>query len=229
MTTPTTTPSLPAAEQVRRAVGDRQRADYQFGFWSAFGWTLLTFGIYSFYVFYQLVRRSRDHNRRRLALLAAATELAWDQAIREGKAEELRSSFDQVGVDIERLRSMDREFRDPAVWTLLAVIGSGVAWAFGAILLDHDLVRHERHERAAEAGLTAVFGALGVSLPAPVQASKQPHNYVGRIIAAIVTFGLYSLWWVANLMREGNANYVADYAWEDALLGSLSDEQVATT
>ena len=43
----------------------RAETDYIFHYWSALGWTVLTLGIYSFYVFYQLVRRMRDHNARR--------------------------------------------------------------------------------------------------------------------------------------------------------------------
>ena len=221
MTTPLAVPAPPAAEQVRRAMADRPRTDYEFRFWSAFGWTLLTFGLYSFYVFYQLVRRSRDHNRRRVALLGAATEFAWDRALKQGHSDELRPAFDPVSRDIEQLRAMDGDFRDPALWTLLSVIGGGIVWAIGVILLDQDLIRHERHERAAEAGLAELFTDLGNDLPPPDPATKQPHNYVGRVIATIVTFGLYGLWWVADVMREGNVNYAADWAWEDALAAAV--------
>jgi len=221
MTTPLTLPTPTAVEQVHYAVAERPQTDYQFNFWSVFGWTLLTFGIYSFYVFYQLIRRSRDHNRRRATLLGAATEVAWDRAVKQEKAERLRPTFNQVSGEVERLRAMEKDFRDPALWTLLSVIGGGVVWAIGAILLDHDLVRHERNERAAEAGLTSVFAELGLTLPAPAPATKQPHNYVGRVIVTIVTLGLYSFWWLADVMREGNDNYTADYAWEDALNAAL--------
>lgn len=222
MTTPLAVPAPPAAEQIRRAGADRRRTDYEFHFWSAFGWTLLSVGLYSFYVFYQLVRRSRDHNRRRVTLLGAAAEIAWDRAVEQGQSDELRPAFDQVSRDIKQLRAMDEDFRDPALWTVLSVIGGGIVWAIGAILLDQDLVRHERHERAAEAALTRLFADLGIGLPTPDPATKQPHNYVGRVIATIVTFGLYGLWWVADVMREGNVNYAADWAWEDALVATVT-------
>ena len=217
MKTPLVTPASAAAEQVRRAVGGRASSDYVFRFWSAFGWTVLTLGLYSFYVFYQLMRRSRDHNRRRAALLAAAHDLARQRAVEQGNADSLRPAFDQVHAEVQQLRGMDNDFRDPAIWLLLSIVGGGLAWLGEAILLDQDLVRHERHERAAEARLTDLFAQLGVMLPAPAPAAKQPHNYVGRIVAVVLTFGLYSLWWVADLMHEGNANYQQDAAWEDAI------------
>ena len=74
-----------AAERVRLAAQRRAESDYIFSYWSALGWTLLTFGIYGFYVFYQLVRRMRDHNARRLELLDAAVAARWEQAGRQGR------------------------------------------------------------------------------------------------------------------------------------------------
>ena len=82
-------PQLPAAERVRLAARQRDETDYIFHYWSALGWTILTFGIYGYYIFYQLIRRMRDHNARRLELLDAATTAAWEQAGRQGRQQEL--------------------------------------------------------------------------------------------------------------------------------------------
>jgi hypothetical protein len=65
-------PPSSAAVRVRLAAQRRGESDYIFSYWSALGWTILTLGIYGLYVFYQLVRRMRDHNARRLELLDAA-------------------------------------------------------------------------------------------------------------------------------------------------------------
>jgi hypothetical protein len=97
-------PPLSAAERVRLAAQRRGESDYIFSYWSALGWTILTLGIYGFYVFYQLVRRMRDHNARRLELL--------DQdLIKHGQAEagaehELSVIYGQMG---QRLSSPDRD------------------------------------------------------------------------------------------------------------------------
>jgi hypothetical protein len=222
MTTQLTAPTATAGEQIQQAIRDRQNTDYVFDFWTAFGWTVLTFGLYSFYVFFQLVRRSRDHDRRKVALLQAAQDVGWERAVERGVAESLRPTFDQVRRDIEPLRTMTGDFRDPTLWLLFSIVGGGLVWLAGGILLDQDLVRHERHERAAETGLTEVFAALGAALPPPVAAAKQPHNYVGRLLAVVFTLGLYSLWWVADLMREGNESFQQDYAWEDALSNAIA-------
>lgn len=58
-----------AAERARLAARRRDESDDIFSYGSALGRTILTLGIYRFYVLYQLVRRMRDHNARRLELL----------------------------------------------------------------------------------------------------------------------------------------------------------------
>ena len=222
MTTLTAMPAGTAEERIQRAVSERPSTDEVLRFWPALGWTVLTLGLYGFYVFYQLMRRARDHNRRRVRLLLAASELARQRAVARGTAETMNPAVEQVQTDVESLRAMDDGFRDPTIWLLVSLVGSGLVWLAEAILLDQDLIRYERHERAAEAQLTRLFAELGISLPAPATPVKQPHNYVGRIVAVICTLGLYSLWWVADLMREGNRHFHGDQAREDALAAAVA-------
>jgi hypothetical protein len=81
-------PGPPAAsERLRVAWQRRHESDYIFSFATALGWSLLTCGIYSYYIFFQLMRRSRDHNHRRWELLDAATSFAWEQAQAQGSSE----------------------------------------------------------------------------------------------------------------------------------------------
>jgi hypothetical protein len=89
------------------------KTDYIFRYWPALGWTIVTFGIYGFYVFYQLIRRMRDHNARRLELLDAATTAAWEQAGRRGLQQELTPSFQRAAGHLAVLRQMTGDFRDP--------------------------------------------------------------------------------------------------------------------
>src|SRR5439155_25456735 len=73
-------PSTTTAERFRMAYGARAETDYYFeGMGMVIFLTIITCGIFGFYVFYQLMKRMRDHNRRRLDLLESATELAWQR------------------------------------------------------------------------------------------------------------------------------------------------------
>ncbi|HVB44095.1 MAG TPA: hypothetical protein VNF47_15515 [Streptosporangiaceae bacterium] len=215
-------PQMPASERVRLAAQRRGESDYIFSYWSALGWTLLTFGIYGLYVFYQLVRRMRDHNARRLELLDAATTLAWEQAGQRGLRQELAPSFQRTTDHLAVLRRMTRDFRDPVLWVLLAIV-AGVAEIVAFVLLDQDLIKHDQAEAGVEHELSVIYGRLGQHLPSPQQGRvKGPDNYVGRIAAWIVSFGIYTFWWYYNQMQEPNKHFASNWTQEEALVKAVT-------
>jgi hypothetical protein len=219
--TPPTAATSPA-DRVSYAYHDRANSDYYF---KDLGVVILlmivTCGVYSYIVFYQLMRRMRDHNRRRLAMLEAANEAAWAEANRQGVADELRPNFERVGTHLAVLRNMSQDFRDPVVWLLLGIV-TGIAIVVAYILLDQDLIKHDKNEGAVEAELTAIFDRLGRPLPQPDPARvKGQHNYVGRVFALVGSCGIYSYWWYRDLMVEGNRHFEQNWPWEDALAGTV--------
>jgi hypothetical protein len=216
------TPTLPAAERFRLAWQGRGASDYIFNFWSALGWTVLTCGVYGLYVIYQMVRRSRDHNRRRLELLDAATAFAWEQAVRQGLQEELTPNFQRAAAGIEVLRQMTSDFRDPVIWLVLSLVARGVVDIVAFVLLDQDLIKHDDAETRIEYELAVIFGRLGQHLPFPdTSRVKGQDNYVGRIIAAIFSVGIYMLWWFNDQMVVLNRHFETNWAQEDTLASAI--------
>jgi hypothetical protein len=171
------------------------------------------------------MRRSREHNLRRIELLDGATAFAWDRCEQRGISEELRPAFDRIGSQMAILRRVSTEFRDPALWVVIAAIatvttgfGGLVVFVIAWILLDGDLVRHDYAEGAVEAELSAIYERLGVTITPPDPARlKGRHNYVGRVIATIATCGIYEFWWLYNVMTDGNQHYQHNWSWEDDL------------
>jgi hypothetical protein len=206
------------AERLRVAWQSRHESDYIFDFTTAFGWSLLTCGVYLYYVFYQLVRRSRDHNQRRRELLDAATSFAWERAQAQGVAEELRPSFERISAWTRALNELSVEFRDPVLWMVLMFVSGGIAQYVGFVLLDGDLVKHEAAERVIETELATIYTRLGCSITAgDPTAVKGRHNTAGRIVATLASCGIYGLWWVDDLMVEGNAHFQSNWRFEDEL------------
>ncbi|HEX6310683.1 MAG TPA: DUF4234 domain-containing protein [Acidimicrobiia bacterium] len=216
-------PVVPPAERVRLAYQSRPNSDYIFvqpGL--VIFLTIITFGIYGYFVFYQLFRRMRDHNQRRLDLLEGATEFAWGQATERGVAEELRPNFERVAAQLQVMRGMTTDFRDPAIWIVILIVAGGIGHVVGAYFLDGDLIKHDQASGAVEAELAVIFGRLGETVPAPDPGRvKGPHNYVGRIVATIFTCGIYLLWWQYNLMVDGNRSFEAQWPTEDAIAGAV--------
>ncbi len=215
-------PAMPAVDRMHAAWQRRVETDYIFNYWTALGWTILTLGIYGFYVLYQLVRRMRDHNERRVEFFDAALALAWEEAGRRGLQPELTPSFQRAGAHMNVLRRMTESFREPVIWVVLAVVARGIVELIAFILLDQDLVKHDRSEVGVEYELALIFWRLGQPLPAPDQARmKGQNNYVGRIVATIVTFGIYLLWWYYDQMNGPNLHFRTNWAQEDALVAAV--------
>lgn len=188
--------------------------------------TIITCGIYGVFVFYQLMRRARDHNRRRLELLQAATDFAWERAVARGINEELRPGFERISVHLAALRQLTTEFREPAVWLVFVIVAAlattgtlaFVPWMIGLVFIDGDFVTHDQNEGAVEAELSAIYGRLGQSVPAPDPSRvKGRQNYAGRIVATIFTCTIYGFWWMVDAMRDGNYHFQWNWPWEDAL------------
>ena len=143
---------------------------------------------------------------------------AWQKAEEQGVGEELRPNFERAGQHLATLNGMTRDFRDPAVWTALSVIGRGIVDIIAFILIDGDLVKHDYAEGAVEAELSTIYARLGAPVvqPDPTRL-KGKHNYVARVIVSIVTIGIYLFWWYANLFRDGNTHFRHNWVWEDSL------------
>jgi hypothetical protein len=224
-------PSASPVQRIRAAYAGRNDSDY---FFANIGLdvflTVITLNIYGLIIFYRLMRRMRDHTRRRLELLDAANEFAWHHANERGVGEELRPHFERISTNLAPLRQMATDFRDPAIWLILVLavtLVSGfylgfIPWMIALVLLDGDLIKHDQHEGAVEAELTAVFARLGENVPAPdPRRVKGKQNYAGRIVATIFSCTIYGYWWQANAMRDGNLHFQWNWPWEDALAGAV--------
>ncbi len=215
-------PPASNADLLHLAWQRRGETDYIFDYWTALGWTVLTLGVYSFYVFYQLVRRMRDHNVRRLELLTAALGVGWEEAGRRGLQEELTPSFQRANGHVEALRRMTTDFREPAIWLILAIVARGIAEVIAFVLLDQDLVKHDQAEVGIEFELSVIYGRFGAAVPAPDQTRVKGHdNYVGRILASIFSLGVYLFWWYYNQMDVPNRHFHTNWTQEDALVAAV--------
>jgi hypothetical protein len=216
-TTPVAAPP-PASERLRLAWQRRHESDYVFDVATAFGWMLLTCGVYGLYLEYQLMRRTQEHNRRQLDLFDAATAFAWEQARAQGLSEELRPNFELIADRASVLGELTYEFRDPALWVTLTVVTLGIAQFVAWSAIDRDLVAHNDAERAIERELAFIYSRMGWQLASgDMSAAKGRHNVVGRVVATIASLGLYSFWWMRDLMVEGNAHLQRNWRFENDL------------
>jgi len=99
-----------------------------------------------------------------------------------------------------------------------------IAQIVAFVLLDGDLIKHDRAEGAVEAELAAVFARLGQTIPAPDPGRvKNPDNYVARVIVTIVTCGIYTLWWWVDQQRNFDRHFDENWQWEDWLAQAVQN------
>jgi len=232
-----------SVERLHTAYQLRHETDYLAKFWTALGWGILTVGIFYLYMYYELIRRIRDHSARRLELLSAANDYAWEVAGRRGLQEELRPHFERTACDLDALRLLGTKLKDPVIWLLIVIAafwftsapltpaplsrltltGVGILWGMIVVVivycgLDDELIKHDLVEGGLESELATIYTWLGQPLPQPDPARiKGKHNYVARIIVSIVTVGIYMNWWTYNVMNEPNRHFKINWVWEDSL------------
>jgi hypothetical protein len=214
---------LAPADRVRAAYQARAESDYVFtGPGLNVFLTIITCGIFGLYLFYQLMRRDRDHLLRRYQLLEAANAFAWERASSSDLATELTPAFERTAVHLETMRRQTTEFRDPAIWLLIAIFASGIAQIVGFVLIDQDFDTHDRTEGALETELAGIYARLGQTLPTPDPSRvKGKQNYVARIIVTVVTCGIYTYWWLYDMQVDGNRHVEMNWPWDDALAGAV--------
>jgi hypothetical protein len=215
-------PPISPADRFYAAWQRRGETDYVFAYWTALGWTVLTIGIYSLYVLYQLVRRMRDHNMRRVELLDAALVFGWEEAGRRGLQQELTPSFQRAEAHMSVLRRMTTDFRDPVIWLVLSIVARGIVELIAFVLMDQDLVKHDRSEVGVEYELSLIFGRMGHAVPEPDQGRvKGQNNYAGRIVATVFSLGIYLFWWYHDQMVVPNRHFQTNWAQEDSLAAAV--------
>ena len=51
---------------------------------------------------------------------------------------------------------------------------------------------------------------------------KGKHNYVGRVVATVLTCGIYGLWWIYDLQVEGDRHVEGNWPFEDAVIAATA-------
>ncbi len=132
-------------------------------------------------------------------------------------------SFERAAGHLAVLRQMTQDFREPVIWLLLAIVVRGITEIVAFVLLDEDLIKHGRAEAGAGHELSMIYGRLGQQVRSPDQGQvKRADNYVGRVLAAIFSFGIYMFWWFYDQMEEPNKHFASNWAQEDDLVNAAS-------
>ena len=200
----------------------REETDYRFNYWTYLGWTILTFGIYSHYATYKLVERRSAHAQRRLAFLSYFWHALNARAEAAGKKEEVTEGLDNLSRIYQQMEAFERRNkREPILWMLLRFVFT-VVGAYINHFLNKDLRFYDEWESSYAANAEWVMQRLGINVQIPPRRKPVADRSTGLyVFLTIITLGIWSLVWRAQVMNDGNDHFDDDDGIENELLRAM--------
>ena len=144
--------------------------------------------------------------------------MAWEQAGRQGLQQDSARTGPRAAGQLAVLRQMTTDFREPVIWVMLAIVARGVAEIVAFVLLDQDLIKHDRAEVGAEFELSLIYGRLGQHVRSPDQdrVKGQTTMWAGSWPPSSRSAST-CIWWYNNQMQVPNQHFAGNWAQEDEL------------
>jgi hypothetical protein len=180
--------------------------------------SIVTCGIYGFYIIYKLVQR-RDEHFRRMSAVADAS-IAQLKVKAQGREDAIAAELTQLEQIRMRMATMAAE-RGAAIWLLICIF-TGVGSLILYYLLMQDYVEHDEVESQFFTLMSGALAKLGLSGQAGQAVPSVPRReYVTFLILTIVTCGIYGIYWMYVMIKDFNEHFLAQVPWEDFLLQAL--------
>ncbi len=174
------------------------------------------------YLTYTLINRQNKHTVREQELFWEALNQARSQTRQDDiKALIPLSSAEE---DFSKLLQKTRE-RSAVLWALLALIPYA-GWIFLVIalyLLSQDSNAHEQSERLFLEDIDRTLGVLASKGLPPKNVPHYPRNSLGYAIASVLTLGVFSLFWLREMVKGPEAHFGYHASFEPSLLEAFPE------
>jgi predicted permease len=202
----------------------RQRTvtDWQTAFWPAFLLSIVTCGIYMFYILYKLLERREQHFERMVSFRTHLIEVLKEKAEASGKTAEVEQDISQLeGMNLDATNRDRSGEKSPVLWLVLS-IAVGVVVYYVYYFLNDDFRAHESNENQFMLKASEVMNKLGITSNQIVTPMVVPErNFITFLILSIVTCGIYGIYWFYTIITDPNNHFDGHTAWEAQLLTTL--------
>jgi len=202
----------------------RQRGttDWQTGFWSAFLLSIITCGIYMFYVIYKLLERREQHFERMVSFRTHLIDVIKEKAEAAGKMAEVEQDITQLeGMNLDATNRDRAGEKSPVLWLVLS-IAIGVVVYYVYYFLNDDFRAHESNEHQFMLKASEIMNKLGTTSNQIVTPVAVPERkFVTFLILTIVTCGIYGIYWLYTIITDPNNHFDGHTAWESELYTML--------
>lgn len=199
-------------------LSERAATDIEIRFWPALLLSLITFGIYSYWVIWRLVSR-RDRHFRRIARLAEDAGVY----LRDRGADE-RVEVEAVLRRLKRVERSTRLYayeRGATLWTLLVFLAGIALWVLWYVLME-DFRKHEEDEETIVSAINHGLGLLGQNVNLTYARQIPARSFWQFMILTLITFGIYGIYWLYCMIEDGNRHFRAQAEWETQLAAAIA-------
>jgi hypothetical protein len=183
--------------------------------------TIITCGIYGFYIFYKLMERRDLHLMRMANMVNTSVAILQEKAAQTGKTEVIGQELAQIGMIQREMYDQSRE-RGAALWLVLGIL-TGIATLIGYYFIMDDMARHDQLEAQYFTLMSSALAKLGLASQASQAAPNMPErNFVVYLVLSFLTCGIFSFYWLYAMIEDGNQHVEAQVQWENFLYSALA-------
>ncbi|MHB1326433.1 MAG: DUF4234 domain-containing protein, partial [Thermoleophilia bacterium] len=125
----------------------RTETDWQTEFWPAFLLSIVTCGIYMFFILFKLLERREQHFERMVNMRTHLMDVLKEKAAAAGKTVDLEEDMKQLeGLDYDATNRDHQGDKSPVMWLVLSLVASPVVY-YVYYFLNDDFRAHESHDR----------------------------------------------------------------------------------
>lgn len=199
-------------------IRNRTITDWQTGFWQAFLLSLVTCGIYMFYVIYKLLERREQHFERMVSFRTDLIEVLREKAqasTPDGLAPEVEEELSKLeGLNFDATNRDRAGDKTPVLWMVLSLVASPVLY-YVYYFLNDDFRAHEANENTFMLKASEVMNSLGVTDKQIVTPMVIPErNFITFLLLTFVTCGIYGIYWLYTIITDPNNHFDNHAVWE---------------
>ena len=184
--------------------------------------TIVTCGIYGWFVIYKLMERRDLHLARMANVVNTSVALVKEKAQIAGKSELISQELAQLDMAQREMYEQSRE-RGAVLWLVLGFVTMGICTIIGYYFIMDDFARHDQLEAQYFTLMSSILAKLGLSAQQSQAAPTIPdRNFVTFLLLSIVTCGIYGFYWIYVMILDGNNHVEAQVQWEDYIYSALA-------
>ncbi|MBI3841471.1 MAG: DUF4234 domain-containing protein [Thaumarchaeota archaeon] len=186
------------------------------GLGAIFGVVLLLQILYA-YFFYILIRRRNQHFARQQHFVADLVSVLREAAAKKGvNIEALLLSMESSN----RQAQVEEGEKSAALWAILLLVPvlSIVAFLYIFYFLTGDYYQHERREDGMLSDVQRAFSSVGVQFVFHRNEPVPHRSFVVYLVAALLTFGVFELYWMYTFIRDPNHHFSNHAAFEGTVV-----------